>query len=217
MKNLKAFTLAEVLTTLMIIGVIAAVTVPTLNQNIQSNEFVTGVLKADSALSQAVNRMKLDYGPIGLGSKWNNEDEIWNGFVKQLNTVKVCPKNNNDDCFIPASKAKGLNKSASGHSNKPYALVTADGMSYTFARGSCLSQYGLSEEDFKNHIGRFIVDVNGLKGPNVFGRDIYWFSLVKGKGIVPAGSANTDNCKLSSTGESCAAKVIKEKRIKYSK
>ena len=218
MKTNKAFTLSEVLVTLMIIGVIAAITIPTLNQNIRDNQLVAGVLKADSVLSQAIDRMKIDFGPIGFGSKWNNADEVWNGFVAQVNAAKICPKNNNDECFIPASKAKVLNKSASGHSNKPYALITADGMAYTYSHGAWVgSTYGISTEDEKNTLGRFIVDVNGPKGPNIFGRDIFWFILVKGKGIIPAGTDNTNNCKLSGTGETCAALILKEKKMNYPK
>ena len=34
--------------------------------------------------------MNADYGPIGLGSKWNNADEFLRGFSAQLNVGDIC-------------------------------------------------------------------------------------------------------------------------------
>ena len=50
----KAFTLAEVLITLAIIGVVAAITIPSVIVNTQQNEFKTGLKKAVSVLNQAI-------------------------------------------------------------------------------------------------------------------------------------------------------------------
>ena len=50
----KAFTLAEVLITLAIIGVVASITIPSVIVNTQQNEFKTGLKKAVSVLNQAI-------------------------------------------------------------------------------------------------------------------------------------------------------------------
>lgn len=214
-----AFTLAEVLLTLVIIGVIAAITIPTLTMNTKNNEHVAGCLKAYSSLSQAVDRMKPDYGPIGIGAKWNNANVLWSGensdfkegFASQFNTIRV-EKSNNTDCY--SHDMKYLNGRKSPNSHKGYTLVTTDGMCYSFATDKC-SEKGVSTA---NCMGRFLVDVNGEKGPNVFGKDIFFFVLIKGEGIRPAGADNGSvNCKLSGTGTDCAAKVINEKKIDYKK
>ncbi len=57
----KAFTLAEVLITLAIIGVVAALTIPSVVVNSQQQEFKTGLRKAVSALNSAITmNMALD-------------------------------------------------------------------------------------------------------------------------------------------------------------
>ena len=53
MKN-KAFTLAEVLITLAIIGVVAAISIPSVISNSQQQEFKTGLRKAVSVLNSAI-------------------------------------------------------------------------------------------------------------------------------------------------------------------
>ena len=54
MKRLKGFTLAEVLITLAIIGVVAALTIPSVISNSQQQEFKTGLRKAVSVLNSAI-------------------------------------------------------------------------------------------------------------------------------------------------------------------
>jgi len=54
MKKIKAFTLAEVLITLAIIGVVAALTIPSVISNSQQQEFKTGLRKAVSVLNSAI-------------------------------------------------------------------------------------------------------------------------------------------------------------------
>ena len=53
MKKKHAFTLAEVLITLGIIGVVASMTIPTLMQKTNDKELVSGTLKMGSVLSNA--------------------------------------------------------------------------------------------------------------------------------------------------------------------
>ena len=52
--KLKGFTLAEVLITLMIIGIVAALTIPSVISNYQQQEFKTGLKKAVSVLNEAI-------------------------------------------------------------------------------------------------------------------------------------------------------------------
>lgn len=215
----KAFTLAETLITLMIIGVVAAITVPALNQSIKKNEYAAACMKTYSSLSQAVNRMKTEFGPVGFGKKWNDPDEFWEAFAKQMNTIKVCSKGHAQEC-IPITTAKRLNGDKV-MTIADYALITADGMSYNFATrksaGYNSQDFGVNETD-ANIIGRFAVDVNGQKAPNQYGTDQFFFVLVKGdRGIVPAGADINRSCNLKSTGVTCAALVIRDKKIDYPK
>ena len=221
-KKIKAFTLAEVLVTLMIIGVIAAMTIPTLNQNTKNNEMVAGCLKAYSTLSQAVERMKPDYGPIGFGTKWNDEEVFWKGqnkdyqegFAHEFNTVKVCGKNEKGCNWEGIPKRLNGTPHTNSYDGYNYNLIANDGMTYNYSKGDCSGEKGMSADRSKRTMGRFIVDVNGNKGPNRFGYDLYFFCLIKGEGVIPAGADNDSaGCVKGGTGIDCAAKVIREKKI----
>ena len=58
----KGFTLAEVLITLGIVGVVASMTLPTLNNNVQKQTYEAGAKKAYNILSNAVSMYMLDQG-----------------------------------------------------------------------------------------------------------------------------------------------------------
>ena len=80
------FTLAEVLITLVIIGVIAAMTVPTLMQNTNAEEFRSGLKKAISATNQALT---LNYALEGLTAQdyTTAEDLVENVFKARMAVV----------------------------------------------------------------------------------------------------------------------------------
>lgn len=74
LKENNAFTLAEVLITLGIIGLVAAMTIPSLIANTQKDEAVSK-LKAYSTISQAILLAKADNGSVSDWS-WRNPDGV---------------------------------------------------------------------------------------------------------------------------------------------
>lgn len=113
----KAFTLAEVLITLGIIGVVAAITLPTLIQNYQKHVFVTRLQKAISTTQNMLKKMQADeevssIGMIKLFSEgickssfysdqsngcedaYGNPSVFQKNIPKYLNVVKTCSGNN---------------------------------------------------------------------------------------------------------------------------
>lgn len=90
----KAFTLSEVLITLGIIGVVAAITLPTLVANYKEKVFVVSAKKNYSVLTNAINKWNEENGAIGDASAfWFSEttDEgLTFQLAKYLNTAKVC-------------------------------------------------------------------------------------------------------------------------------
>ena len=66
MRCLDAFTLAEVLVTLGIIGVVSAMTVPTLMQNYQRQSYVTQLHKTYNEFSHAILRFQTDRNAVNL-------------------------------------------------------------------------------------------------------------------------------------------------------
>ena len=67
-KQFNAFTLAEVLITLGIIGIVAAMTMPTLIQNYKKQEYGAKLKKFNSVMEQAILSSKQDNGEVG---EWN--------------------------------------------------------------------------------------------------------------------------------------------------
>jgi prepilin-type N-terminal cleavage/methylation domain-containing protein len=102
-KTQKGFTLAEVLITLAIIGVVAALTIPSVVRNYQKQQYYTGFMKAYNSLSRAFNSSIAQNGPVAT---WNiptqdNEDFenfINDYFVPYLKIQKKCIGTNNE-CF----------------------------------------------------------------------------------------------------------------------
>lgn len=219
--GIKGFSLAEIVVTLLIIGVVAALTMPSLVEDVNRKEHATRLKSVNSALNQAVSKMEIDNGPVGKNQYWTDITQFWPLFTEQFNTFKICGPGEKG-CFTEGM-IKGLDgKDWSVYDGGGYTMRTTDGIAYNFYanEGStkCTkASQGVSAEDEKNAFGRFLIDVNGEKGPNKFGEDVYFFCIIKDKGIVPAGFDSNKDCVRDgkSLGVSCAGKVIREGKIDY--
>ena len=116
-----AFTLAEVLITLGIIGVVAAMTLPTLIQNYQAKQRVTQLKKVSSVLNQAYLRVKEKYGSVetwGLTSTVTGEVDEDGNEIKDYTSASL----------FAARLAEFLNKSTFVKANESIGNVrTLDG------------------------------------------------------------------------------------------
>jgi len=209
----KGFTLAEVLITLGIIGVVAGMTIPTLLKNTQNQEYVVALKKAQSVFSQAFSLVTLENGPPG-----GMEGMDVYSLKEKLNIAKDC--GSGTGCFSP-STIKYLNRtdynSMDAMSGEKYVLV--DGASVRIVPENGNWQWGSAETgyggNFKNLGGYIHIDVNGFKGPNQLGRDVFNFYILK-TGIYPFGfSGDQNDCSINSTGHGCAGKVFKDGAMTY--
>lgn len=185
-KNSKiGFTLAEVLITLGIIGVIAGMTIPTLMRNIQDKQFKEAAKEAFSKTSQAVQQMKLDEGG-DLSGYYTVRSSFEPIFIKYFKTIKDCGIN--DACVTNTW-------SGSGPSNIYNALTGEAAYTWFMAHGQFITTDGMFFAIY-NYGGAggticITVDVNGYqKGPNVYGRDVFAFQLLNDS-LVPMGTPNT--------------------------
>ena len=191
-----AFTLAEVLITLGIIGVVATITLPSLIQRNVEKQRVAQLKKAYSELSQAYNLAVEEFGAPtewGMGGMRDPQSHRI-----MANNMKKFLKLSEDCVDMPDSEAKRvcgqfnkIGKLASQNSIqlntlKRYgrAVILSDGTTVTFRvySGQCNHQYGAA----KNVCGSIAVDVNGSKYPNQLGEDQFSFFFTKDK-LVPAG------------------------------
>ena len=169
------FTLAEVLITLVIIGVIAAMTVPTLMNNTNSQEFRSALKKAISALNQAVT---MQYALEGtMLSDFNSSNVVSQVFQARLNVIST---------ESSAWAATGAAASCAAGQ-----FVTADGMAYCITSFSTAGgDTGACNNAGTEPCGRIYIDVNGSKKPNTMTtsatqpKDVYQATLYSQR-VVP--------------------------------
>ena len=227
-----AFTLAEVLITIGIIGVVAAMTMPTLMAKYQEKVTVTKLKKVYSILSQAYLRAQEDYGTIDnwgfpedsdstkdpdTGENVNedlnaqNGQILWETLSKYMNVTYKCYQNSDTPCINISTASYGLggNKLSSASNSKQTFIKLNDGT--TFSGGWIdFSHSGTCNDKKSGYCGNFMVDLNGLENaPNTIGKDRFMFKLTRA-GIYPHGGPDEinslhkfpQNCNRTSTSSS---------------
>lgn len=222
-----AFTLAETLLTMMIIGVIAGMTIPGLIKNTQSRETVSMLKKEYAAIANAYDLAVSINGPASI---WGLRDEEGKTGAEKaleiltthLNVEKIC--GSQTGCF-PDTIYKHLNGTDTHNFDKAttYAKARlADGsiMFICIHSATCDKVVGSSEE-LKNVCGTIDVDINGNKGPNQYGVDEFPFWMTK-TSVIPLGTEDTTDevygiqtCKTTSTGYGCPAWVLSRESLDY--
>lgn len=215
----KAFTLAEVLIALVIIGVIAAITMPILSNSYNDKMYISALKKNYSVLSNAFNlTKKYDYNEY---TDWDHTDQstevIYNNYKilkKYLHVLRECVDEVgcwSDDITKDPNGEEATSASAKGIGNNIVTFTLNDGTNVCidyWSQGDATKLFGVSQDLLDDTLSIF-VDVNGDKKPNKLGRDVFAFVLTR-NGIVPAGFNNKSaNC--STTGLDCAAKYL----VKY--
>lgn len=200
----------------MIIGVIAALTIPSLKKSSQQQEYIQSAKKAYSSLSQATMLGENLNGPVGYWN-WNSAKDIMKIYSQHFNILKEC--GNDEYCFTRDYDIHQLNgRSQSGIYNGEtnYTFITADGMYWIMSVYS--KACNTSENSYIKHsCGFFRVDVNGKKPPNTIGIDIFGFQIRK-DGVYPAGGGddcNENDCNPSGVGWGCAARVLRTGVMDY--
>ena len=181
-----AFTLAEVLITLGIIGVVAAMTMPTLINSTQKQELVAQYKKTYSVLSQAYMMLLNDNGG-SLEGVFTSSNSYIDVFSKYIKDVKTCRTNEEvTRCYLDSFKTL---TGRVVNSDVGSTLTTPDGAILLFyhINNSCI---GTRELDKPIGCGRIRVDVNGTKKPNTVGYDIFDFYITQ-NGIIPRGHEDT--------------------------
>ena len=165
-----AFTLAEVLVTLGIIGVVSAMTVPTLMQNYQRQSYVTQLHKVYNELSQALLRYQTDKNAINFKEAGLSGSEAYTEFQKNYFKVVQDCGTTQTPCF--ASSYKKMSGSSTNFKCK-YGCMS-------LASGAAIGGYG----NGTNGVYEIVVDVNGQKGPNIFGRDAFTMYIYTAQNVI---------------------------------
>ena len=183
-KRRKAYTLAEVLITLGIIGVVAALTIPTLINNYRKRVLETGFEKSMSTIQQALNTTASEYGADyllkyrmdGLVTASIPKEEriaINEIFAEQLKYVKILT--NRETSKIQTYSFKSKQEIGSRYEIlRPFDGINSPNM-YILPDGTTIT--GMAFQTHGTYDGIKIgFDTNGPnKGPNRFGYDLFIF------------------------------------------
>lgn len=211
-----AFTMAEILITIGIIGIVAAMTLPSLINDIRNKDLESRFKKSYSALSQAIQLViENEYG--GVTELSRSDFSTFGGFLKKyMGTSRdvggITWGNATAKQFIQDTY-KTLSGGVPNGQFNDYAFYTRDGNMTVFLDVGSLAAT-MESEIF------IAVDVNNVDNkPNKFGYDIFTFYLNKKGMLLPFGDADTYypkdtycvmNSTNSSNGYGCTIKALTE-------
>ncbi len=181
-----AFTLAEVLITLGIIGVVAAMTMPSLIADYQKKQTAIQLKKAYSTFAQALVSSQYENGNASewnvteLGSSYDDNlkyfEQYWKPYLK---VIKVC-KTMKECGYSINGYATFINRNNFiyyGQASNVPGFIYGDG-TYAYIR-----PYSY-EPDYVPTLQLLSIDINGAKKPNVMGRDVFQFQVDTQRGVI---------------------------------
>lgn len=160
-----AFTLAEILITLGIIGVVASITIPAVINTTQDSEYRSALKKSLSTLSQAYAMVKSNNGGSIKGMCTDNDSTCF------ANLFKTTLKINSEVSGVPNTTNLPNCWNNNDISDPPEPHIC-----WVLNDGS-VADFDMEYSDCSVSCAVINVDVNGLKGPNKWGKDRYSFSV----------------------------------------
>lgn len=180
MKKVKAFTIAEILIVLGTIGIIAQMTLPELIKDTQKIFYVTQLKKAYSNLNSAFKLYMLDQGTNDFEATDLFTSRNFNELNKYFKIIKTCTNAGDTACSIAEKHLTGTD---AGNIFVPSGLLdsivfyTVDGMCiHLTLQDQCNTDMTKSSK-VKGICAYMHVDTNGIKGPNTYGRDLFYLGV----------------------------------------
>ena len=191
-ENKKGFTLAEVLITLGIIGVVAAITMPMLITNVRNHVRAKRIQNIEQKFSKATDKMV----SLGLMTGHSSTQDFVNELGKHLKLAKVCDNDNLQSCWpyekvitrksgttwdIANTKLASELKMKDDETStwdKTMGIITADGISMILSYNT---KCDIDETKSINYSGSIssttgcvavVYDWNGATKPNKYGDDV---------------------------------------------
>lgn len=235
----KGFTLTEVLLTLAIVGVVMALTAPSLMTNMSKKTITVSLARAVSIIETGMTNIIYEaQRQSDDGEPFSGLSAITVGDITGGSNSKYLTANGNGYYFEQTNSYLQVQADSSYNTSN---ITGFGGASIASAVLSNLSPYKFENQnsvvlfqtvsansaadDETDIIARVIIDANGSDNPNQFGKDIFLFGLTNGGKLIPAGvaayyafdkNAVKDACASSNSsapgnGLSCAARVMADK------
>ena len=212
-----AFTLAETLIVMGIIGVVAALTLPNLNSSTGDKEKVAKVKKIYQNLEDAIGRAQAVYGPV---NEWFINDNDDNSRTKRfaerltefLKLSKNCANNTSGGCMQTGQYNNILGNFYRNipNPNGAYSYILADGTSLSI-KFNTITNGELSLDLY--------VDIDGPnKGPFKFNVDVFLFNTdTDNHSISLNRPQDIKHCIGSGGISSCTVWIIEQGNMDYLK
>ena len=219
----KGFTLAEVLITLAIIGIVAALTIPTLIQNYQERAWNTASQVFQRKLGEALRVMNVQGTLAGYTTTEAFVDEL----SKHIKITRICENDDITTCFAdkvywgkegeePEEVDMSEIKTSESFGQKDWdtntvAVQFANGVNAVIAYNPSCTQNQFSNDVItvgENEIGTtclaILYDVDGFKNPNTQQKDL------RGLNVASLGGSN---CAIELSDGTCFTAPFKPKRL----
>ena len=182
--QLRAFTLEEVLITIGIVGIVAALTLPILNAKIQKDITVEKLKQTYSILHQAIKLSESENGDLGSWIFKTSGDRFYETYLEKY--LKISKKN----IDISNVKYKQLN----GNTMSGWGLYFSKVARISLTNGVNLYFFNSSQRSGDNTAFEFIyADTNGLKKPNQLGKDLFYYTIDAQYGLSAYGIGKSGN------------------------
>ena len=235
MMNRNGFTLMEILISLGIVGVVAAVTIPSLVSSTNNKNI-------GNALARSVELIQQGFTNIKVEAQKNSADDT---VFENLAMIKksdlgldgeayITDDNsfyNDTGSFLGTEESNYNINSIKNFSGSDVANnLLKDFTAYKFNKANMVVMFqNVTNNDIANAdndtiISKVSIDANGVAGPNRFGKDVFLFGLTNAGTLIPAGTEQyndfdntitTGACSGVSVGDgtACAARVMADKWI----
>jgi prepilin-type N-terminal cleavage/methylation domain-containing protein len=182
----KAFSLAEVLITLLIVGIIASIVIPNIIQDTQDAQYRVAGKKIYSTLDQATRRILSDNAGTMIDFA-TFHDSARDKYLQYISATKKCSSYLSSgagycgDEFCNYFIETGLGGNCSGGGGG-FAVLSDGTFMLIYAGG------GAGDPHTCSPVCSYInIDTNGFKGPNELGKDMLKFKVIPTQ-LVPYGS-----------------------------
>ncbi len=200
--------MAEVLITLGIIGVVAAMTMPMIINKAERMILVQQFKKMYANLQNTINLVQAEWGApyecywmsesgVENGYHLDQCSEFWDNFLKKVKVLQTCSRT--DYTCHPQYKTKEQVLAEGGEIMYPSCSMDFYHAKFYVLNDGAYLILNTDTTGPSNHNIYFLVDVNGAKGPNRWGYDLYYMTLSR-KGINRGVIIESEICAMKEKG-----------------